>query len=232
MTPRRKLASGKLTTRETSLPQILDRRLFLYTLAAGSALAAAPASHAEVIFTRHDASLLDGGTLNIDMDNDGASDFRLILSQPLTYSHYRAYANLRAYGAGSNWLGANGSGFAEALKRTARIGDGRRFAHRAIMATDLLYRGEWLSVTDRFLGVRFLIDGENHYGWIGFRRVRDFAPGQMMVVLAGYAYETVPNKTIVAGDRGDGGPTFQPTSLAILSSGHTGIGQRRERNAH
>jgi len=92
--------------------------------------------------------------------------------------------------------------------------------------------GNFANVINRFLGVRFLIDGQVHYGWIGFRSV---SPGPT-AKLAGWAYETEPNKPIAAGDRGEAAdsasvPSAAPTSLQLLAMGHTGIADRQRRIA-
>jgi hypothetical protein len=96
------------------------------------------------------------------------------------------------------------------------------------MATGRAIFGPFDNVQNRFVGVKLLVNGETHFGWIGFRRVD--ARKTVQVTLAGWAYETDPNTPIVAGDMGNGNePTFQPTSLEILSAGHAGIQQRRKR---
>jgi len=53
--------------------------------------------------------------------------------------------------------------------------------------------GLWFGATNRYLGVKFSIDGETHYGWARFNAGAGYAQ------LTGYAYETVPNKPIPAG---------------------------------
>jgi hypothetical protein len=84
-------------------------------------------------------------------------------------------------------------------------------------------------VGNKFLDVRFEIDGNVHYGWARFSVT--FPP--LRAHLTGYACETEPNKTILAGDRGfgvdegetpegatldhDGAP--QPASLGLLGLG-------------
>ena len=58
--------------------------------------------------------------------------------------------------------------------------------------------GQWLNVTNRYLGLKFKIDGKFHYGWA---RVSVQLPGSFLIdtTLTGYAYETVPGKAIEAG---------------------------------
>jgi hypothetical protein len=59
------------------------------------------------------------------------------------------------------------------------------------------FKGQWVNVTNRFLGLKFEIHGRTHYGWarlsIGYNRFG------LTATLTGYAYETIPNKSITAG---------------------------------
>ncbi|MEM8756677.1 MAG: GC-type dockerin domain-anchored protein [Planctomycetota bacterium] len=57
---------------------------------------------------------------------------------------------------------------------------------------------------ERFIGVRTVLDGTTHFGWIGI--VLDEEQFSPLTFMNGYvssiAYNTVPNEPIVAGDRG------------------------------
>jgi hypothetical protein len=57
--------------------------------------------------------------------------------------------------------------------------------------------GPWYNVTNRYLGLKFKIKGKNHYGWARLTVTGKF--GSIVATLTGYAYETTPNKAIVAG---------------------------------
>jgi hypothetical protein len=134
----------------------------------------------------------------------------------------------------SHQIGGNGGGFAKALTRKALIADGQQFQASASMETFFGYLGYWPNVSNRFLGVRFLINGEVHYGWIAFRSVTDAGTGIFGAKLAGWAYETNPNTPIVAGNKGIPARItgfVNPTSLEILAAGHTAIDERRKRIA-
>ena len=83
-----------------------------------------------------------------------------------------------------------------------------RFSHRdPVMARRLTYSGNatyqglWANsgkgVKDRYLGLRFEIDGRLHYGWARFNV--SFPNHTLKATLTGYAYETIPGKAIVAG---------------------------------
>jgi hypothetical protein len=75
--------------------------------------------------------------------------------------------------------------------------------------------GKWGgNLRDRYLGVRFLIDGKTHYGWIRLTVTAPSAAGQFMsAMITGYAYETVPNKPISAGTAG----TASATAVKVVS---------------
>jgi hypothetical protein len=54
-------------------------------------------------------------------------------------------------------------------------------------------RGPWRDAHDLYLGLKFFIHGEAHFGWARL----SYHTGTMS--LTGYAYETVANKPITAG---------------------------------
>lgn len=63
--------------------------------------------------------------------------------------------------------------------------------------------GPWVDggagVRNRYLGLKFKIDGVFHYGWARLTFVTTTNKG-FSAALTGYAYETTPNKGIVAGE--------------------------------
>jgi hypothetical protein len=72
------------------------------------------------------------------------------------------------------------------------------------------------------LGLKFVVHGKVHYGWarlsitLGHHRQYDDVSG----TLTGYAYETVPNKPIIAGQtKGPDVITVQPGTLGRLARG-------------
>jgi len=114
-------------------------------------------------------------------------------------------------------------------------------------------RGDWANggkgAVERFLGFRFKINGEDHYGWARLNVViSDSYPG-LTATLTGYAYETIPGKAIIAGSTegpdDDGpdnddiqepntsltAPTPQPATLGMLALGAPALSiWRREEN--
>jgi hypothetical protein len=224
------------------LDEVLERRMLLYVLAAGATLAGVPAAQARVVFTLSDAVFgpRSRNPLDIDLNNDGTVDFLLAYSEggTCTSNGRVCYTELRMFDArpsGSN-LVLRGEIYQAALTKGQTIGRGDNFSPFGFMAGLSSSGGggfgSWANVTNRFLGVKFQVNGQTHYGWIGFRNVKADNHA-IRAVLAGWAYETDPNKAIIAGDKGlDDSATLgviEPTSLELLALGHTGIADRQKR---
>lgn len=139
---------------------------------------------------------------------------------------------------------------AAALQRGAKIGEGQPFGGsnvtvymggRHILGGSYPtsnWNGPWANggegVTNRYLGFKFKIDGQYHFGWarISFRAT-DTSGIQAFVT--GYAYETTAEKGLLAGQRSEGSqasnvkfdepaPQAQKaTSLGNLALGADGI---------
>ena len=226
------------------LDEVLERRMLLYVLAAGTALAGASIAQAKVVFTRTNI-VYRSSTIQIDLNNDGNIDFDFGVSESgWCGSMSNGYCNhfLDALGLQpSNQIEKGLNRGQAALMAGANIGPGDVFANSGYMVLVCTApscagtHGSWINVADRFLGVKFLINGQVHYGWIGFRRVGEkLSP--FTARFSGWAYETEPNKPIRAGDRGESDDSAsvyspEPTSLQLLALGHTGIADRQRRIA-
>src|SRR5258708_13724567 len=64
--------------------------------------------------------------------------------------------------------------------------------------------GAFKRVTDRYLGVRFLIGGQMHEGWV--RLTMKCGLDGVSGTITGYAFDTVPNETGLAAGQIRGGP--------------------------
>jgi len=74
--------------------------------------------------------------------------------------------------------------------------------------------GNWINVTNRCLGLKFLIKGKAHYGWA---RLNDtLSQSKITVILTGYAYETVTGKPIIAGNTHGPDDTEQPAPASMI----------------
>lgn len=225
----------------------LNRQLNAYALAASAAgvsvLALARASEAKVVYTETHQVTHARVPLYLDLNHDGINDFVL---RTIYYAGTSGFEmGLDAAGYRNNAVAGkrftDGSYFfsaASALPAGAEIGPKRPFPVRfPFMAEELFKKnvrtssgysdvGPWVGkgkgVRDRYLGLKFIIHGKVHYGWarlsvtLGHHRQYDDVSG----TLTGYAYETVPNKPIIAGQiTGPEVITVQPETLGELARG-------------
>ena len=84
--------------------------------------------------------------------------------------------------------------------------------------------GPWQNVKDRYLALKFQIKGKTHYGWA--RLNVKLNKTTITATLTGYAYETIPNKPIIAGKQHstDDSPVLNPESLETPPSAPATLG--------
>ncbi|MEL6795743.1 MAG: PEP-CTERM sorting domain-containing protein [Planctomycetota bacterium] len=77
---------------------------------------------------------------------------------------------------------------------------------------------------EEFIGVRTVIDGNTHYGWVGIQiTALDDVSDVLTGVVTGYAYETTPGVGIAAG------AIPAPGTAALLALGAIGASSRKRR---
>jgi hypothetical protein len=184
-----------------------SRRIEGYSLVAGvagvSLLALTPPSQAEIIYKATHHVIGNGGRYKLDLDHDGTSDLtiRNLSSQTCsTAGNCYNYEVLAAKLARGNEVVHNIYG-AVAMKPGMEIGPRHVFRGgleaMARVGSGGGGTGSWIDVSNRYMGVKFKIKGETHYGWA--RLSVQVKPLQIAATLTGYAYETIPNKPIIAG---------------------------------
>jgi hypothetical protein len=209
----------------------LDNQLKSYAIAAGATgvalMALTQPSAAEVIYTPAHAPIPSRYyPTYLDINGDGIPDFRFNNSSR-SGSHY-----------GSDFLFVDpltggvivSSGLAAALPKGELIGPSDQWVQEiCFMAGTYVfgyfgryvhnYYGLWNDVENRFLGVSFSLDGETHYGWIRMNvnlgKVLD-----IRAIVTGYAYESVANAPIRAGQtsgnaESDGNDAIAPRSMSL-----------------
>jgi hypothetical protein len=216
-----------------SLSDAVQQRLRMYSIAASTAgvsmLALAQPTAARIVYTPADVTIKSRYIL--DLNHDGVAAFTLVNSAVNTTSGGFNYFFVKpAIGnAVEGQTGKHRHPWALALKGGARVGYKQHFAQgRATMATSYGFwdgsgrGGYWLNVANRYLGLKFEIDGRTHYGWA---RLSVQASGTSITsTLTGYAYETIPNEPIIAGKtKGPDVITAQPASLGHLAAGASAI---------
>jgi len=232
----------KRTRTPFQLPDSVHRQLNMYALAASAAgvgvLALSQPAEAKIVYTKTLRVIENGQHYNLDLNNDKVTDF--VLSNFVTCSPDGAacweVAGLTA--AAGNGAVANhipGSWiFASAMKAGDRIGSKRRFyAGGSISHCDSSVGcvGSWYKTGNRYLGLNFVIKGKHHYGWARLKITGNFQT-TMKITLTGYAYETIPNKPIIAGKtKGPDVVTVQPDSLGRLARGSAGLAAGRQKES-
>jgi hypothetical protein len=186
----------------------------------------------------------------VDLNHDGINDFALNpgsgTNGGLSFRYLAAFASRQ-----KNAVVRQGSS-ASALKAGMSIGPDQQFMPgRELMAAwssnGNRYTGQWMNdgkgVKNRYLGIRFSIKGKVHYGWA---RLTVTPTKGFVGILTGYAYETIPNKPIIAG-RTQGpdeigasvrvsptilsAPVPEPATLGLLAQGAAGLVAWRRRDA-
>lgn len=94
----------------------------------------------------------------------------------------------------------------------------------AMFQTDgsLVTWGPWAYVKNRYLGLKFQTKGQTHFGWARLSTKIGF--GGATGILTGYAYETIPNKAIIAGKTHGPDEEPGPASLKTRTSESATLG--------
>lgn len=213
---------------EVNLSERTRRLLDAYVVAAQAAgvgiLALAAPAEGKIVYTPTHHTITHGGSFKLDLNHDGITDFTLqgrFMTNCSTFvSALSAIPAAKGNGA-DGWTGFQPYAFA--LKSGARIGAADYFPGKLMASVDagpggVYYPGSWKNVKNRYLGLRFKIKGEDHYGWARLNvEVGNF---KVTGTLTGYAYETIPNKSIIAGQtKGTDDDAAQPVKLGTLALG-------------
>jgi hypothetical protein len=247
-----------------ALPEPLQQRLNSYALAAGAAgigmLAVAQPTEAKIVYTPAHKVIGLNNKVALDLNHDGKSDFTFQESFFTTTSVGEAHSlKLSVVPTHKNEI-LGTKHHASALAAGVQVGPKGPFSSaKKTMAVDYYADGTggsgtcaglWNNVKNRYLGLKFSINGKTHFGWarLTVTCTTTFESHQVTGLLTGYAYETVPNKAIITGktkgpddetSREQPGsaalttPTPNPPTLGMLAMGLPGLSiWRREESAN
>lgn len=192
----------------------LQKRITKYTAVAG-AVVAATGANAQIVYTDvnpdyvHDA--VEQATFSVyplDLNNDATVDFVIASKDTTSPAGVRTRFTLAApYGAGNAVAGETLSSFDYALAldiNTMVDATLNWIASTNTMAYNVdannPYSENWNGVTDKYLGLKFVVGGNTHYGWA---RLDVNAIGDSVVV-KDYAYNATANGGIMTGAMGVG----------------------------
>ena len=252
-----KRSSGPRKT--ANLSESVQKQLSMYALAASAAgvgvLACSLPAEGEIVFTSVFVQIPPKAMVNLDLNGDGIADFQFSNTAYVTSrSVFRGKMKVLPLNQGNAIWGAVTS--ASALGPGVVVGSKGKFQPgHEFMATAGYYcnstgchygsRGPWKEASRAYLGLRFTIQGQPHFGWARLNLAAT-AKG-VYAAVTGYAYETVPNKSIVTGQtkgaakknnvggvshpRSLNPSTPEPASLGLLARGSLGLDAWRRRDA-
>jgi|GEM_PF-6472013 hypothetical protein len=180
----------------------LDKALVAYMAAAAAAMFTASAQ-AKVVYTPAN-SQTSFGSIPIDLNNDGVVNFTISI---LGGSFHSELTVVKPQVAGNAVLAAAKGGVAAGFFGVA-VGRGEKFLSHSFyssgrglpMAVAGMYdgsswfNGAFANATNRYIGMKFLINGTVHYGWARVNLSNYLKGGALQVT--GYAYETTPQTNI------------------------------------
>jgi len=201
------------------LSESLHQRLNSYALVAGAAgvgiLALAQPTEARIVYTP--AHLNCSDFCRVDVNNDGHTELQVsgggetsatscafVTGVGVDALTSRTSPRNTVVGKGTSWR------FVSALPAGALIGAANNvIGNMAVRKPNhcnhtTAFTGPWANggkgVKNRYLGLKFYFKKQAHYGWLRFNVVvNPLNYPAFQVTLTGYAYETIPNKPIIAG---------------------------------
>jgi len=216
------------------ISESLHRQLNSYALAASAAgvgvLALAQPAEGKIVYTPVHHVIGKNGHYKLHLVHNKITDLTLVNSYGC--NQYYCHDVLSAVpSAGNGVLGRYS--LAYALASGSQIGSEQPFMGRLmeLSSGSIGSYGQWGNVYNRYLGIRFNLKNKTHYGWA---RLNVQLPGYYLVraTLTGYAYETIPNKSIITGKtKGPDVITLRDASLGHLARGASAMQAWRVRES-
>jgi hypothetical protein len=222
-------------------------------------LALAPSAEAKILYTPVHVNISVGnsigsyhGLMYLDLNQDGIYDFKVSNTRSSFrpgFSGREDRLTVSPVNQANQIWGVSGD--ASALSSGVQIGANSRFKKNnnvmlkssnftnctSFCTTRHVSSGAWRNVQDRYLGLKFVVQGKIHYGWA--RLTVSVENRYFLTALTGFAYETVPNRPIISGktsndaaeigntaesDLGATTPaTREPANLGRLAQGASGL---------
>jgi hypothetical protein len=220
------MKSSRMTSKLSESVQQQVNRYAVAAIAAGvGVMALAEPSDAEIVYTPVYKVIKGDTTYELDLNHDGITDFTFKNSTDAsTFTRINMHVTAPAGNsvAGFKQIVTNSGAYVWCASKFGAgkgIGPRRQFTNPALLfyyGVNYGYRCFFGDIKNRYLGTRFKINGESHYGWVRLSLLHN--GNHYRVVLTGYAYETVPQKRIIAGRTHDSDGTKQPASIKGYAS--------------
>jgi hypothetical protein len=229
-----------------NLSESVHRQLNMYAIAAGAAgvgvLAFALPAEARIVYTAAHRNLPLNKTFYLDLDHNGTNDFKFLLhsfastTEPVWRNSLRVEGARRGNEVWSFVSSRFRSPCAAALSKGTQVGPKRPFrqGYQFMFYAGSSFTGygsfcPWRGVsTEAYLGFKFSIKGQVHYGWARFGNIH-YTVGHPSATLTGYAYETIANRPIITGktkgpDEDNGAKQANTAALTVPPSGPVMLG--------
>jgi hypothetical protein len=205
-----------------SLSQLTHNRLNMYAFAAGAAgvglLALDVPAEGRVVYTPDNQMIGLNGGLSLDLNHDGITDFVFSNYFSSSFSHL----GIAPVNRSNEIFSTGGSSlpvFAAALPAGKKIGPAGKFQKAKSHSDEMVIagcQGPWVHAREKYRGLKFIIEGEVHFGWA---RLNVNCDSPIKARLTGYAYETVADEPIVAGDKMGAEASVETGTLGSLALG-------------
>lgn len=208
--------SGAPARKPSQLSPTLQHKLEAYGLGAiavgVATLAMTQPTQAEIIYTPTSQPIGNNQKVSLDLNNDGVTDFILVNDTHFSTTPFGDDLSIlpAVIGNAAGGKMIRRGYFAGAIPAGVSVGSSRKFlarranlAYASLTAFTYVSGGYWKYARNRYLGLKFLIDGEVHFGWARLNVQANKKTQEVKAILTGYAYETIANQPIVTGQTQD-----------------------------
>lgn len=190
-------------------------------------------AQAEIVYTPINQNIPFDTTYNLDLNNDGIVDFQIKNHEE---GNLGLKADLFMLALDPNNRAAGAAFAPSALAGGVAIGGDTAFPDHNVgklaewffsFSSTLgpRYWGNWRHATNRYLGLKFMINGEVHYGWARLS-VSCIFLRPVSAKITGYAYETEANQPVDAGQTKESGGEIADARSAPSPGWRVGNGQK------
>jgi hypothetical protein len=179
--------------------RLLSEKIKSYSLFSTALLASTAVADAQIVYTDLEPDFwgltINGGSaFDVDLNNDGIID--LTVTGVRNYSASNSWHLVEGVTAASgNSANSNPLNYGEFISASLDlVGGWQLLAAGYNTSSGFGYSGPWFAQYEKFLGVRFSYNGEQHYGWM--RLTMD----SWNFIIYDFAYELRPDFPVMAGD--------------------------------